>query len=207
MIINKNVEVIDELKNTLSEIEEWSEQNKIQIAHCVLFDREGLPAALWQGRVDWKGFLETAKRIGNDIIWITVNRGNFPNEDRLNALFEFADEDEKESIINAKKFEGKIVSIDIYWVYRGVLNTLAEEADWVDEYFDYEEIVRDLSSRVQDYIIQGTMQEKAEKLLQHPKYSDCKNRTDRGYLAQQMFGLTSNYRQIAELAETIKKLG
>lgn len=218
MSINKNVKVIDELNNTLSEIEEWSEQNSIQIVYCTEFDRQGLPNALWRGNKDWKEFLESAKRFGCKIIWIQINSCHISEKSELKELLPDSEYKNVESLLDgAQKFAEKIASIYVYWVFGSVVNCLISDAEWVDEYYEFEEELDGVISSARNRLLHETQdreaeqhdretEEMAKKLLRHPKYSECRNLSDRMYLAKKLFGPTIPYRQVAELAETIKRI-
>lgn len=212
----------DKLRSDLDDIEQWLEENNMIAAHSELFGRKTIPNALWGGmNHEWKSFLKSAKESGSELVWMEVEYCSIVDEDELGELLSLAKIDFKSEFLKEvaalREFEGKVASFYLYWAYRGVLNAFIADARWVDEYYDYQDRLKEVRQAAQQQLRlnerkqeenkrREESQRKAKRLLQHPKYEDCQNRNDRMYLAKEIFGPDINARQLVMQAETLDRM-
>jgi len=220
--MSKEYKPDDELHSTLDNIEQWLEENNMIAAHSGLFDRKTMPNALWGGmNHEWKSFLKSAKKTGSELVWMEVEYCSILDEDELGELLSLAQVDFKSEFLKKvaalRKSEGKVASFYLYWAYRGVLNAFIADAEWVEEYYDYQNRLEEVQQAAQQQLRlnereqeekerREESQRKAKRLLQHPKYDDCQNRNDRMYLAKEIFGPDINARQLVMRAETLDRM-
>lgn len=173
----------DPLSEVVGEMEAFCKDQQLQCYYCSLDDDDHKPI-FWDDKhdPDWRNFLRIAKSLRADIVYF---RPIYFDESQIEEALAEAEESKKE-IESFRDKVGFIANIDLVFIHEGVFHIYQYSADWLEKFEELTEPERD--SDEDEEIDEALIDEWAGKLAGHPRYATCKNKSQRGYLLEELGG-------------------
>lgn len=178
----------DPLLQVVKEIEDYCQTHEIIFCYGFL-GSEDQRIVYWDVKhdPDWRNFLLLAKSLQAKVIYF--NLCTFEESELKEALSESAEN----AVADIESFSDKVgllSCIKLIFIYDGVFHICEMENDW---FAKFKKVVADIESleeeEEEDYEIdEAVVDEWAKKLANDPRYSTCKNKTQRSYLLEQLAG-------------------
>ena len=174
----------DTLRQIGDKVSEYCEKQNLHVFNGYVGDSEDRHV-YWNAQDcnSWTSFLEIAKSL--DVKLIYLNLTPFEDSQVVEALE--TDDEGTHKIESYRSKVGLIARIDLAFLYGGAFHICELKSDW---FMQFQELVADTekSEEEEDEIDQEVVDEWAKKLAYDPRYSTCKNKTQRSYLLEQLAG-------------------
>lgn len=171
----------DPLSEVVAEMETYCKDQQLQCFYC-LIDEEDHKPIYWDDKYDpdWRNFLRIAKSLKVNLVYFGLLY--FDESEIEEALAE--EEESSKEIESFRSKVGFITNIDLAFIHEGVFHIYRFSADWLDKFQELTESEADSDEEIDESLIH----EWAEKLASHPRYATCKNKSQRGYLLEEIGG-------------------